>query len=65
MIELLVFNVNLPDLGMTETIKFLKELPMKNEIKEQFYFRLTSIRNNVVSDVQFTNGKEIDFNPKV
>ena len=50
---------------MTETIKFLKELPMKNEIKEQFYLRLTSIRNNVVSDVQFTNGKEIDFNPKV
>ena len=38
---------------------------MKNEIKEQFYLRLTSIRNNIVSDVQFTNGKEIDFNPKV
>jgi len=57
LMELLIFHIHLPDVGMSRTLRILKdELPMHSKIKEQFISRLGQIRNLVVADVQLTNG---------
>jgi hypothetical protein len=60
LLELLIFNIHLPNLGMSKTISILQdEIPMQKEIKDKFIERLVKIRNVVVADVQLTNGEEI------
>lgn len=62
LMELLIFHIHLPHLGMAQTLHILKnELPMHGKIKQQFIDRLGQIRNQVVADVQLTNGQEIQY----
>lgn len=61
LLELLVFHVNLPMYGMSETVRLLKETPMNAKIKSQFVARLGKVRNFVVADVTLTNGKQLEY----
>ncbi|CDW88440.1 UNKNOWN [Stylonychia lemnae] len=59
LLELLIFFVILPHLGMQHTFQQLKELPMPKHIKTAFEARLTDIRNVVVADIKLTNQEQL------
>eukprot|EP00347_Sterkiella_histriomuscorum_P001446 403372009 len=59
LLELLIFNITLPDKGMKQTVQLLQELPMPKHIKEAFGERLIEIRNMVVAEIKLSNEEEL------